>query len=206
MHHETVSPPRHHGQFALLSETPNNTFNALAAGAFDYVPKNLSSTSLDILHIRPDLVAKIRRRRAITEAASSRSSLSRKPPRSSWLGEPSPRLSFRPAIVALGISTGGPKALAGNVAAFPTRPLRAHPDRAAHAPRLYRALRPAAEHFMLRPRARSHSRRNHSARRGLSRPRWQAHARRAASPIRKPSSASTLIPRIVCTFPPSMCS
>src|SRR3954469_24823844 len=31
----------------------------LDTGADDYVPKQMSSTSLDILHIRPDLVAKI---------------------------------------------------------------------------------------------------------------------------------------------------
>ena len=36
------------------------TFNALAAGAFDYVPKQLSATSLDISHIREDLFAKIK--------------------------------------------------------------------------------------------------------------------------------------------------
>src|SRR5260221_11477293 len=31
----------------------------LDTGADDYIPKQMSSTSLDILHIRPDLVAKI---------------------------------------------------------------------------------------------------------------------------------------------------
>ena len=36
------------------------TFSALSAGAFDYVPKQLSSTSLDIVHIQADLVAKIK--------------------------------------------------------------------------------------------------------------------------------------------------
>src|SRR5208282_3715531 len=36
------------------------TFDALEAGAFDYVPKQLSSTSLEILHIRADLIAKIK--------------------------------------------------------------------------------------------------------------------------------------------------
>jgi two-component system, chemotaxis family, protein-glutamate methylesterase/glutaminase len=85
------------------------TFNALAAGAFDYVPKQLSSTSLDILHIQPDLIAKIR------AAAASRSSLlagisRKKPPRCSapenGNGNPT-----SPAIIAMGTSTGGPKAL-----------------------------------------------------------------------------------------------
>ncbi|MGD0570036.1 MAG: chemotaxis response regulator protein-glutamate methylesterase [Candidatus Sulfotelmatobacter sp.] len=87
------------------------TFAALSAGAFDYVPKQLSSTSLDILHIRDDLIAKIK------AAAESRASKNRpylpalrKPPRAvdSSIREVS---SSAPALVAIGISTGGPKAL-----------------------------------------------------------------------------------------------
>ena len=67
---------------AVTEKGAEQTFDALAAGAFDYVPKKLSSTSLDIQHIRPDLVAKIR------TAAQSRKSrpcdvFSRKPPQSS---------------------------------------------------------------------------------------------------------------------------
>jgi two-component system chemotaxis response regulator CheB len=85
------------------------TFNALAAGAFDYVPKQLSHLSLDILHIRDDLIAKIK------AAAESRHSkvhldLERKPPRA--VKPLAKRISISiPTIVALGISTGGPKAL-----------------------------------------------------------------------------------------------
>jgi two-component system, chemotaxis family, protein-glutamate methylesterase/glutaminase len=82
---------------------------ALAAGARGYVPKQLSSTSLDILHIQPDLTAKIR------AAAQSRTSHSggngrRKPPCSASL-EYANANSTSPTIVALGTSTGGPKAL-----------------------------------------------------------------------------------------------
>jgi two-component system, chemotaxis family, protein-glutamate methylesterase/glutaminase len=87
----------------------DTTFTALEAGAFDYVPKQLSSTSLNILHIREDLVAKIK------VAAESRRSrehpvVPRKPPRPVAL--PGRAISSStPAIVAVGISTGGPKAL-----------------------------------------------------------------------------------------------
>lgn len=96
----------------------DNTFNALAAGAFDYVPKNLSPTSLDILHIRSDLIAKIR------AAAQSRKSpcasvLTRKPPQSSGSESHDKTFSSRAAIVALGISTGGPKALEEILPLFP---------------------------------------------------------------------------------------
>ncbi|MGA9303966.1 MAG: chemotaxis response regulator protein-glutamate methylesterase [Candidatus Sulfotelmatobacter sp.] len=93
---------------ATLSSA-ESTFMALAAGAFDYVPKQLSAASLDISHIREDLVAKIK---AAAESRRSRDALSlqRKPPRTA---EPAAsKVSHgTPAIIALGISTGGPKAL-----------------------------------------------------------------------------------------------
>lgn len=84
------------------------TFDALGSGAFDYVPKHLSSASLDILHIRQDLVAKVR------AAASSRKPCV--PTSSLRKSSQSSSLEFRdfattPSLVALGSSTGGPKAL-----------------------------------------------------------------------------------------------
>ena len=82
------------------------TFNALGAGAFDYVPKRLSSTSLDIVHIQVDLIAKIK---AAAHSHRSRSA-SRKPPQAAASLERD-TFSITPAIVALGTSTGGPKAL-----------------------------------------------------------------------------------------------
>jgi two-component system, chemotaxis family, protein-glutamate methylesterase/glutaminase len=87
------------------------TLDTLEAGAFDYVPKHLSSTSLDVGHIREDLVAKIK-------AAADRRivkvdlGLQRKPPRAVQLpARQSLSLHVAPIIVAIGISTGGPKAL-----------------------------------------------------------------------------------------------
>lgn len=85
------------------------TFDALSAGAFDYVPKQLSSASLEITHIRSDLIGKIR------AAAHSRKPpedgpLGRKPPQSSALTESCSDCATA-AIVAIGTSTGGPKAL-----------------------------------------------------------------------------------------------
>jgi two-component system chemotaxis response regulator CheB len=84
----------------------DTTFNALANGAFDYVPKQLSSTSLDIIHIQADLISKIK------AAAYSRvaRSIARKPPQAAAAPEPETFVTT-PAIVALGTSTGGPKAL-----------------------------------------------------------------------------------------------
>jgi two-component system chemotaxis response regulator CheB len=85
------------------------TFDALSAGAFDYIPKQLSPTSLDISHIREDLIAKIK---SAADSQRSRSRLGsvRKPPAS--LGRSTDEvLSHAASIVVLAMSTGGPKAL-----------------------------------------------------------------------------------------------
>lgn len=94
---------------SVTVEDADATFDALAAGAFDYVPKQLSSTSLDILHIREGLLAKLK---AAAESRHSRirSDVPKKPPRTAELPARDIVLSS-PAIVALGVSTGGPKAL-----------------------------------------------------------------------------------------------
>ena len=91
------------------------TFRALAAGAFDYVPKQLSPTSLDIRDITNDLVAKIK---VAAESSRNRFILPRKPPRA--VSMPTREFSLSPiAIVAVGISTGGPKALEQILPALP---------------------------------------------------------------------------------------
>ncbi len=94
---------------AVTVDNAEITFNALGSGAFDYVPKQLSGASLDILHLRDDLIAKIKAA-AQSHAAAPFQIVSRKPPRAvESLGHES---SFStPEIVALGTSTGGPKAL-----------------------------------------------------------------------------------------------
>jgi two-component system chemotaxis response regulator CheB len=85
------------------------TFDALAAGAFDYVPKHLSPASLDILHIREELLAKIKAAAEVRHAHEDRE-LPRKPPVSVGRSTEKGYAGF-PAIVAVGISTGGPSAL-----------------------------------------------------------------------------------------------
>lgn len=102
---------------AATEKDADATFAALSAGAFDYVPKQLSPTSLEISHIRADLIAKIR------AAAQSRrrrppAPHSRKPPKSASV-DPFASLSTNPAVVAVGVSTGGPKALEEILPRFP---------------------------------------------------------------------------------------
>ncbi len=90
------------------------TFKALGAGAFDYVPKQLSSQSLDIPHIQTELIAKIK---GAAQSTRSHSALPvpRKPPQPAAANDghafPVAPESVPPRIVAIGISTGGPKAL-----------------------------------------------------------------------------------------------
>jgi two-component system chemotaxis response regulator CheB len=102
---------------AATEKDAHITFSALSAGAFDYVPKQLSRSSLDIGHIRSDLIAKIR---AAALSRNPRATVNlRKPPQSVGfkpLDTPSP---IPPAIVAIGVSTGGPKALQEILPRFP---------------------------------------------------------------------------------------
>ena len=102
---------------SLTLQDAEITFDALAAGAFDYVPKQLASDSLDIFHIRGELIAKIK---AAAESCRSHALLTslRKPPRTA--DQPRRQLSpFTPAVIALGTSTGGPHALQEIFSALP---------------------------------------------------------------------------------------
>ncbi len=103
---------------AVTEENAENTFTALAAGAFDYVPKRLSPGSLEVQHIRQDLVTKIR---AAAQSRKSRpEAMAVKKPAGYCPPEPrEPVLAFAPEIVALGTSTGGPKALQEILPLFP---------------------------------------------------------------------------------------
>ena len=93
---------------SVTQEGAEITFEALGLGAFDYIPKQMSRVSLDIVNIRDDLVAKVKaaattgRRKSVQRApvslASSTHSIQR----------PSTLIA---SIVSIGTSTGGPRAL-----------------------------------------------------------------------------------------------
>ena len=93
---------------SLTQEGAEVTLEALDIGAFDYVPKQSSFVSLDIVKIREDLIGKIK---AAAESKKRRPMLSATkagtPQRKTILAAPKNAAT----IVALGTSTGGPKAL-----------------------------------------------------------------------------------------------
>lgn len=91
---------------SLTQEGANTTLEALALGAFDCVPKQLSYVSLDIVKIREDLIAKIK---AAVDFRRRRPS-SRVTPAPQQSGNKA-LYTLPPAIVAIGTSTGGPRAL-----------------------------------------------------------------------------------------------
>ncbi|HYA23758.1 MAG TPA: chemotaxis response regulator protein-glutamate methylesterase [Terriglobales bacterium] len=101
---------------SLTQEGAEITLEALDIGAFDYVPKQLSYVSLDIIKIRDDLVAKIK-------AAAK---VERRPVKKPVQGVTTPSVpvfspvSVVPEIVVLGTSTGGPKALQQILPLLPT--------------------------------------------------------------------------------------
>ncbi|HEV2398249.1 MAG TPA: chemotaxis response regulator protein-glutamate methylesterase [Candidatus Sulfotelmatobacter sp.] len=94
------------------------SFAALSSGAFDYVPKQMSASSLDIMHIRSNLVAKIRAAGQSRNQHFGSRNLSPKAPPSAG-ATLHPTLSVAPEIVAIGVSTGGPRALEQILPRFP---------------------------------------------------------------------------------------
>jgi two-component system chemotaxis response regulator CheB len=89
---------------SVTQEGAEITFEALGLGAFDYIPKQMSHVSLDIVNIRNDLVAKIKAAAVsgIRKTVRRTSSTPNAVPRSS---------SVIPSVVCIGTSTGGPRAL-----------------------------------------------------------------------------------------------
>jgi len=103
---------------ATTEKGAETTLSALSVGAFDYIPKQLPEASLDIRHIRADLIAKIRAAAHSRRSVPAQSCHMKKSPGA--LAVPTNR-SHRviPEVVAIGVSTGGPKALEQMLPCFP---------------------------------------------------------------------------------------
>jgi len=98
---------------SLTQEGAETTLEALSIGAFDYLPKQSSFVSLDIIKIRDELIAKIK----AAAGSHRRLRLRSNPPAAAPAAAPAvQQIRHNPnrspaALVALGTSTGGPKAL-----------------------------------------------------------------------------------------------
>src|SRR5882724_10309967 len=94
---------------SLTREGAKITLEALDKGAFDFIAKPGSEAALGIFDIRDDLLAKIKHAKnsPLTRLGSSPA---RKAPVRASIGL-SATIKTQPAIVAIGASTGGPKAL-----------------------------------------------------------------------------------------------
>lgn len=91
---------------SLTQANAEVTLEALDLGAFDYVSKQPAPTSAEIAKIRDELVAKIIAAAESTDR-QSRTSVQPKRPNHQALED----VHLRPAVIAVGTSTGGPKAL-----------------------------------------------------------------------------------------------
>jgi two-component system, chemotaxis family, protein-glutamate methylesterase/glutaminase len=92
--------------------------HALRLGAFGYVAKQLSSSTLDIFQIREELLAKLQ---AAAEMRPSHAAGTVEEKPSAWISPKAEQLSAAPAeIVAIGASTGGPRALQQILPILPT--------------------------------------------------------------------------------------
>jgi two-component system chemotaxis response regulator CheB len=100
---------------SLAQEGAEATLEALELGAFDCLPKRLNYGSLDIVKVQDELVGKIK---AAAHSRGNARRYARRVHRPS--SPPAPSLGHRtPAVIAIGTSTGGPKALGDVLPALP---------------------------------------------------------------------------------------
>jgi two-component system chemotaxis response regulator CheB len=103
------------------------TLEALTLGADDYVTKVSNEGSLDrsMARLRDEMIPKIKQFFRVT--GQSAAAATPAPPRANGSAVPAagarsiaPSLKLRPEVVVIGVSTGGPTALAAMLPAFPT--------------------------------------------------------------------------------------
>ncbi len=109
---------------SLTSEGAKATMDAFELGAIDFIPKQLSFVSLDIVKIKMELLDKIKnihsRRRTLMAQYALGVKRGTKPSPRPPIAQPPARLSKKGVkIVAIGVSTGGPPALQNVIPKLP---------------------------------------------------------------------------------------
>jgi two-component system chemotaxis response regulator CheB len=116
---------------ALTAEGADETLEAMALGAVDFVPKPGGAISLEIDALAPMLIDKVRtasrarlsRATRLAERVRLRGAMTKAVPAPAARGKPAPPIAWRPpddeAIVLIGTSTGGPPALDAVLTALP---------------------------------------------------------------------------------------
>ena len=118
---------------SITQEGASATFEAMDLGAVDFIPKELSFVSLDIVHIKEELLEKVKtigQRRALLMAAARRRIVSKKisaeakaalgtDPEKQISGLKKRRIGTDIKMIVLGCSTGGPPALQSVVTRLP---------------------------------------------------------------------------------------
>ncbi|EHJ47308.1 response regulator receiver modulated CheB methylesterase [Solidesulfovibrio carbinoliphilus subsp. oakridgensis] len=113
---------------SLTSEGAEATLKAMELGAVDFIPKQLSKVSLDIVKIEDELRAKVKtiaRRRMSHLGRSPLAARARPATPAAPAGERAARPATRPSgaqcrdLVAIGVSTGGPPAVQKLLSALP---------------------------------------------------------------------------------------
>lgn len=106
---------------SLTTEGAESTLKAMELGAVDFIPKQLSKVSLDIVKIEQDLRSKVKalagrkfvapsvRRAPRPSSAASKAAPSAPAPRR--MPAPRPKSGQKRDVVAIGVSTGGPPAV-----------------------------------------------------------------------------------------------
>jgi two-component system chemotaxis response regulator CheB len=102
---------------AHTREGARETFEALAAGAVDFVAKPSGEVSAELLKVETLLVTKLAA--AVQSAPRSLDSAPRAPAAAPRLTAPMPTATIGPRVVIIGISTGGPAALGRLVPRLP---------------------------------------------------------------------------------------